>query len=156
MCLAQKTASKVIFEYIDSKDFKSFINYNEDKLFVDIVQKFPVAKSKYHEVIRCDWTPTINIIEKRTNPNVFKNSNVSIYERIVTYEGPSQFSKTQGVVSNMILSDINVACKFISDQLTSHNISLKHANFYFKIDDSNELVLILANNLKTEPHVRIS
>ena len=104
-----KTASKVIFEYIDSKDFKNFINYNEDKLFIDIVQKFPVAKSKYHEVIRCDWTPTINIIEKRTNPNVFKNSNVSIYERIVTYEGPSQFSKTESVVSNMILSDINVA-----------------------------------------------
>lgn len=79
-----------------------------------------------------------------------------MYEKIVTYEGPSQLSKTESVVSNMILSDINVACKFISDQLTSHGISLKHANFYFKIDDSNELVLVFANNFKVEPLVRIA
>jgi len=74
----------------------------------------------------------------------------------VTYEGPSHLSKSESVVSNMILDDINVACKFISDQLTSHNVALKHANFYFKIDEDDELVLIFANNLKLDPFIRIS
>ena len=151
-----KTESKVTVEYLHSKVFKDFVYFNEEKLYLDILQKFSVCKGKYNEVIRCDWTPTINIVEKRTNPNLFKSSASTMYEKLVTYEGPSHLSKSDSVVSNTILSDINVACKFIADQLTSHNVALKHANFYFKLDNSNELVLLFANNFKLDPFVRIA
>jgi hypothetical protein len=151
-----KTTSKITMEYLHAKEFKDFIHYNDENLYLDILQRFVVWKGKFNELIRCDWTPTINIVEKKSNPNLFKSAAGSIYKKIVTYEGPSHLSKSESVVSNMILNDINVAWKFIADQLTSHGVALKHANFYFKIDDNDELVLIFANNFKLEPFVRIS
>ncbi|CAI2386263.1 unnamed protein product [Moneuplotes crassus] len=149
-----KVTSKVTLEYLHKKEFKDFIYFNEDKLHLEILQKFPVCKGKYNEVIRCDWTPTINMVEKRVNQTLF-SKRCTPYEKVVTYEGPTEMSKSQSVVSKMLLTDINVACKFIADQLTSNGATLKHANFYFKIDTDDELVLLFANNFKVEPFIRI-
>ena len=73
---------------------------------------------------------------------------------MLTYEGPSHLVKTESVVSSLVLSDINVACKFIADQLSSHGFKLHHANFYFKIDRNGELVLLFATQIKTTPKFR--
>ncbi|CAI2385909.1 unnamed protein product [Moneuplotes crassus] len=150
-----KLASTVTLEYLHKKEFNDFVYFNEDKLHLEILQKFPVCKGKYNEVIRCDWTPTINIVEKRSNAILFNKTNCSPYEKVVTYEGPTEMSKSESVVSKILLTDINVACKFIADQLSSHGASLKHANFYFKLDENDELVLIFANNFKVEPFIRV-
>lgn len=152
-----KLVSKITMEYLHKKDFKDFIYFNDENLHLEILQRFSVCKGKHNELIRCDWTPTINIVEKKTNPFLFDTpSRNSIYEKIVTYEGPFHMSKAESVVSSVLLNDINVACKFIADQLTSHNATLKHANFYFKLDDSDELVLVFANNFKIEPFLRVA
>jgi hypothetical protein len=151
-----KTTSKITMEYLYSKDFKDFIYFKDENPFLEILQKFSICKGKRNELIRCDWTPTINIVEKKVNTHVFKiPSTTSIYEKIVTYEGPSRLSTSESVVSSMLLSDINVACKFIADQLISHGVAIKHANFYFKLDDSDELVLIFANNFKLKQFLRV-
>jgi len=50
-------------------------------------------------VIKCDWTPTINIIESKINPHKFHLNKVGIYEKVITYEGPTHLVKTEPVVS---------------------------------------------------------
>ena len=84
-----KNTSKVVFEHLHSKEFKDFVYFNEDNLNLNFLQKFVVCKSKHNEVIRCDWTPTINIVEKRINQNLLRSTSTSVYEKVVTYEGPS-------------------------------------------------------------------
>ena len=37
-----KTTSKVTLEYLHSEEFKDFVFFNEDKLNLEILQKFPV------------------------------------------------------------------------------------------------------------------
>lgn len=93
----------------------------------------------------------MNILERKINPHKMSTSKVSLYSKLVTYEGPSHLSKTESVVSNLVMTDVNVACRFISDQLSSHGYSLQHGKFYFKIDHNGELCLLHVTNLKTEP-----
>lgn len=61
------------------------------------------SRGYHNEVIKCDWTPTINIIESKINPHKFHLNNVGIYEKVMTYEGPTHLVKTEPVVSRLIL-----------------------------------------------------
>jgi len=64
--------------------------------------------------------------------------------------------KTEPLVSKLV-QDINIACRFIEDQLfLTHNIKLHHANFYFKLDQEGELNLLFATHLFAEPIIWIS
>ncbi len=39
---SNKTSSKITIEYLHSKEFKDFIYFDEDKLYLDIIQKFSI------------------------------------------------------------------------------------------------------------------
>jgi hypothetical protein len=83
-------------------------------LKVNVIQEFISSHNPQNEVIKCEWTPSINIIEKKMNPYKIKSKN-DIYKKVITYEGPSHLVKSEPIVSKLVLQDINIACKFIED-----------------------------------------
>ena len=148
-----KDRVKLTLEHLTDEELDPFL-FKKIDLELDIIQEFTLSRGYENEMILCDWTPSINILERRLNPNRLHNTRVPLYQRLITYEGPSHLVQTESVVSALVLSDINIACNFISDQLLTHDIKLLHANFYFKIDQNGELVLLWATNIHSEPQFK--
>ena len=125
-----------------------------NKLKLDILQEFIPSQGVFNDIIKCNWTPSVILMERKVNPNKMDSSKYPLYQRLITYEGPSHLVNTEPVVSTLVISDINVACKFIADQLQNHGFKLTHANFFFKIDQEGELVLLYTSQIKTTPHFK--
>ena len=44
-------------------------------------------------MIKCDWTPSISMIERKVNVHKFMEQRKSLYEKLVTFEGPMHLSR---------------------------------------------------------------
>ena len=75
-------------------------------------------------------------------------SDIEYYERIVTYEGPSHLSIEDKIISQDLTKEIKEAIDSIVDHLAKNENFLYSAEFYFKQDKFDDLVLIFVSNIK--------
>ena len=62
-------------------------------------------------MIKCDWTPQISMIERKINVYKIAEQRQSMYEKLVTFEGPMHLSKFGKVTLQSIFNDLTMLRK---------------------------------------------
>lgn len=91
------------------------------------------------------------ILEKIVNINKFTEEEIDFVDRVSTFEDTNNLTQIEPVVSESIINDIKVACKLIAWQYRINKQKLNRANFYFRINQQNNLCLLFATHLQIEP-----
>eukprot|EP00761_Pharyngomonas_kirbyi_P014108 gb/GECH01014138.1/.p1 GENE.gb/GECH01014138.1/~~gb/GECH01014138.1/.p1 ORF type:complete len:620 (+),score=82.48 gb/GECH01014138.1/:1-1860(+) len=128
-------------EFFDSDDLAFFLFKRERKEH-GILQRFIRSKGSHNSVIQAVWTPHVTVAERRDNIHKLHDSKFGIYERSVTYEGPSHYSKVV-FCSPKLQEAVENVCRSIVD----HFYAVEHRKInrmvlYFKIDPNNTLHLL--------------
>eukprot|EP00347_Sterkiella_histriomuscorum_P004051 403361932 len=139
-------------EHIPIQDFRTFMFFTlEEQEKPTAIQKFIVPKTSKNFMIKCHFSQTISIIEKQTNNNNFYDTKIALEERVATFEGPVHLSKSENIVSNSLIDQVNQAIREIQQHIQENSgTRILSGVFYFKIDKADNLVLIFAQNIKTD------
>uniref|UniRef100_A0A7S4LAN9 Uncharacterized protein n=1 Tax=Eutreptiella gymnastica TaxID=73025 RepID=A0A7S4LAN9_9EUGL len=119
-----------------------------------VLQKFITPPGRHNEVIQVSWSVHVTLIEKRLNLKELADLKCSPYEKLVTYEGPAQYSR-QAHLSPNTLVEVKRICKAIVDhvQQTEHH-TVTRMTLYLKLDGSNQLWLMWSNMMRIREHPR--
>ena len=98
-----------------------------------ILQRFVPPNGKQNLTIQAVWSPHVTLVEKRQNVYGLCDKRFAIFERVVTYEGPTHFSRQAFVAPH-----IEAQIKGICDRFTEHFYNTEHMNIsrmvlYFKV-----------------------
>ena len=145
----EKRASGLQMEYLDAAGLRDFL-YGRWKESSGLLQRFVESKGPVNSVIRCNWSPKVSLLEKRSNVHYLQDNRFGLYERAVTYEGPEHFSEAQPLRGATLPRDIQSVCENIQKHVSEvtfrkQNISKMVATF--KVDASNKLWLLFATTV---------
>ena len=91
------------------------------------------------------------MVEKQTNINNFYDTKIPLDEKVVTYEGATHLSKSENIVSNNLIDQVNNAIREMEIHIQENTgTKLISGVFYFKIDKADNLVLLFATNIKAD------
>ena len=66
-------------------------------------------------VIRSIWTPNLCLMERRVNQNKVTDRRIGMYERAVTYEGPTHFSESMPINGTVLPAAVQTVCASMVD-----------------------------------------
>ncbi|KAL4435711.1 hypothetical protein ABPG74_018262 [Tetrahymena malaccensis] len=142
--------SQVKIQYFDSKDLKDFLYAEKIPISAGILQKFIAPPSENNSVFQVIYGSKISQYLKITNKLPFKSVKIDKYERCCTFDGPLYFSQTQSAAKFTALKLKNEVDKIL-EHLKSVSFGILYfetADFYFKIDKSENLCLLFMANAK--------
>ena len=103
-----------VVEYFDENELYDFLT-KRARRDAGILQKFVTPNGKCNLTIQAVWSPHVTLDEKRQNVHALTDKRFSIFERVVTYEGPTHYSR-QAFVAPHIEDQIKKLC----DSFTKH------------------------------------
>ncbi|KAL4510808.1 hypothetical protein ABPG72_004962 [Tetrahymena utriculariae] len=142
--------SQVKIQYFDSKDLKDFLYAEKISISAGILQKFIAPPSENNSVFQVMYASKISQYLKITNKLPFNSVKIDKYERCCTFDGPLYFSQTQSAAKFTALNLKNEVDKIL-EHLKSVSFGILYfekADFYFKIDKSENLCLLFMANTK--------
>ncbi|CDW91604.1 UNKNOWN [Stylonychia lemnae] len=139
-------------DHIPVNDFRTYIFFTlEEQEKPTALQKFVFSKTSCNQMIRCHFSQAISIVERQTNNYKLNENKIPLEDRTATFEGPSYLSKSENIVSNNIVQEVNAAVQEIEEHMFENSgVRLLSGIFYFKIDKADGLVLIFATNIKID------
>ena len=162
------SSSEIFYlNHLDSDGLREFLawgasrdsshpNPDSAKLRNGVLQQFVEPGGEYNHLIQVVWSRHLCFIEKRQNINSLHPLQhgshsapvISMWERSVTYQGPSSYSK-EAYVSPNIAEAIKTVCK----NIVTHIADLEHRGIdrmvlYFKTDDDQNLWLLWCSVLQ--------
>lgn len=112
-----------------------------------ILQKFVIPKGSSNSLLQVVWSPHVCLVRRRTNNNRLLDFKHSMYERAVTYEGPSHYS-SEVFVAPSLERHVKAACKNIVDHFQRLHIRVQRMVLFFKTDTANNVWFIYASSVR--------
>lgn len=109
-------ADIVTVEHFNSRDFQRFL-LKPEKPMKSFLQKFIAPKNDKNSTIKVTWTPQFSLLENKMNINKINDQKISLYERVVTHEGPEHLTTQDSINSPTLANDILKTCNFIADHI---------------------------------------
>jgi len=77
----------------------------------------------------------------------------SMYERVVTYEGPEMYSETVNLKGDFLAGKLGETCKNIVghvQRVSEYNTNIQRMNFMFKIDDRDRVWFLWSTSIRID------
>ncbi|EAR94903.2 hypothetical protein TTHERM_01028860 (macronuclear) [Tetrahymena thermophila SB210] len=85
------TTSKLIYQYMNLEQLNEFlIKARPGEMIDGILQKFIQSKGDNNSVIQVTWNREFYLSQKISNPNQINDTNLDIYQRVITFESDNQ------------------------------------------------------------------
>lgn len=101
-----------------------------------------------NDLIKATWSERVTTFEKRVNIRNFLDQSFQSYERLLTFEGPSFYSRMVSVKSTQVIDSIRDNLTLIVrhiNALRNNKILVKQMIFYLKIDRKNVANLLFCS-----------
>ena len=140
-------SNPTVVEFMDAAGLREFLHQRENKPD-GILQKF-VPSRDYNNVAQIFWTPHLNKVVKWQNTHKLSDHRIDLYERCVTHEGRSHYSK-EVICSQHAMNELSETCKTISKHYyeTEHKLVTRLV-LYFKYNIRQQLVLLYPSAIVT-------
>jgi hypothetical protein len=137
-------------EFFTVKELEHFLNVRKDRTD-GILQRFVPTKTKWNQQIQAIWSPKVTMVRRRCNKHQLTDKTVSLYERCVTFNGPSYYSEDSHV-AHSTSADIAAICQAVVKhfQSTEHK-QISRMVLHFKIDRQNSIWLLWSNSIRIGP-----
>lgn len=126
-CFLSTEAPEVV--YFDTKRLERFLDGRPEygSLQNGVLQRFMVPKGEFNEVIRCVWTPSACVAERRTNPRQLHDTRAPMHDRATTFEvndAMTYLSLEQHVIApGALTARLERACRRIAMHLADLRLS---------------------------------
>ncbi|KAL4505143.1 hypothetical protein ABPG72_016210 [Tetrahymena utriculariae] len=83
--------SKLIYQYMNLEQLNEFlIKARPGEMIDGVLQKFIQSKGDNNSVIQVTWNREFYLSQKISNPNQINDTNLDIYQRVITFESDNQ------------------------------------------------------------------
>lgn len=148
--ILQQQTEIIEIEYIEQDKVYDFI-HKRTKSMNAILQKFVSSKDGHNSIIKVNWSPQFQFVERKTNINQIRDTQIPPHNRLCTFEGPEHLLIQNTIISPIIIQDIEHTCLNISKHIMEVTGGINHISrmvLYFKIDEKNQLWLLYSTNIK--------
>jgi hypothetical protein len=134
-----QTSTRV--EFLDEAGLQEFL-LRRTRRPDGFLQKWVPCSSKFNTVIQAVWSPHLCIVRKRQNRTAMRDKRSSLFERAVTYEGPTHLSQ-EAFVAPHVKFQVEQTCKALVTMLhTSQSLAVQRMVLNFKVDGNSCLWLL--------------
>ncbi len=102
------------------------------------------------------WSPHIFLAERFVNKQAINNARIPLVDRILTLEGPANFSEKEVVKSSSLLDSLEKACITVAKELSTPACGIRSFTLLFKQDVYDRLQLVLCSGLKLDSSQRVT
>ena len=117
-----------------------------------IVQRFVLPKGGKNTVIKAAWSPSMCLVERRVNVHGVTDKRVPMGDRLVTFEGPEQFSESMPLAPAALLGrKVQFLCNSVAQhvlEVTQGHCRIASMVLHFKVDEDNKLWLLFCSSLR--------
>lgn len=147
---------KVSVDFLNQSDLDHFL-MNGSRKEAGILQRFIIPKGQKNSVVQAIWSPHVTLVERRTNDKKLFDTKFPVYDRAVTYEGPTHYS-SEVFVAPQLVKHIKKICQNIVNHFeeTEHK-KISRMVLYFKVDANDNIWLLWSSSIRImEPKSKTS
>lgn len=134
-------------EFLDSEALHDFL-LRRTRRPDGFVQRWVQCSSPHNTVILAVWSPHLCVIRKRQNNHPMRDHRVSMFDRGVTYEGPTRLSNDVFVAPH-VTHQVEAVCQALVKMLhTQHRICVQRIVLHFKVDSGSNLWLLFCSSMR--------
>ena len=107
-------------------------------------------------MIKVIWNQSSMIATQKLNQNLLTKENISLNDRISTFEGKEHLCITTPVISNTTIKSLTIIIENIAKhiiEVSGGNIHITSMTLYFKVDPSGRLWLLFCSRIKVRDYV---
>eukprot|EP01006_Ploeotia_vitrea_P030932 TRINITY_DN63245_c0_g1_i2.p1 TRINITY_DN63245_c0_g1~~TRINITY_DN63245_c0_g1_i2.p1 ORF type:complete len:906 (-),score=71.36 TRINITY_DN63245_c0_g1_i2:117-2834(-) len=140
--------------YFNRQDLETFLLMREERddgILQVFVDPKPSTSGKYfNSLIRCTWSPSVCLVERRASIHLLDDPKHSMYERAETFEGTFRNSEEFPLTSITLLDDIQHRCLTIVNHFLNiaRTIAVKRMVLNFKFDTRGLLMFLWCESLR--------
>eukprot|EP01063_Lacrimia_lanifica_P022087 TRINITY_DN29795_c0_g1_i1.p1 TRINITY_DN29795_c0_g1~~TRINITY_DN29795_c0_g1_i1.p1 ORF type:complete len:812 (+),score=251.78 TRINITY_DN29795_c0_g1_i1:129-2564(+) len=140
--------------YLTKDELPHFLLHTRNKN--GILQRFvnpkPSTSSTFNNcLVRCTWSQSVCLVERRTNVHLLTDKKTSRYDRAETFEGDFRNSKEHPLTSAKLLEHIQHVCARIVEhyqEVACGKIIVTNMVINFKFDPNTQLHLLWCESLR--------
>ena len=134
-------------EFFSAETLKDFL-HNRKNHPDGILQRFVVPKGERNFQLQAIWSPNVTLVYKRTNNIRLSDRTSSFYDRAVTCDGPSHYTREDLIAEQTRKEVIRICDRFVQHFHSTEHKPISRLVMYFKVDDKDNVWILWASSLR--------
>ncbi|CUF34184.1 Hypothetical protein, putative [Bodo saltans] len=144
-----------VVEYMNEPQLRDFL-LRRTKREDGFLQRWVWPNGKHNNVIQAIWTPHMCLVSRRTNQHAVRDSRETMYDRAVTYEGPSYLSGDSYVAPHVHWQVERFCADLVAYMFAEHHIPLRRMVLHFKVDWNSTVWFLWASSIRVQDKSQIN
>jgi hypothetical protein len=138
-----------VVEYMNEPQLRDFL-LRRTKREDGFLQRWVWPNGKHNNVIQAIWTPHMCLVSRRTNQYAVRDSRETMYDRAVTFEGPSYLSGDSYVAPHVQWQVERFCADLVAYMFAEHHIPLRRMVLHFKVDWNSTVWFLWASSIRVQ------
>mmetsp|Transcript_29919 Transcript_29919/g.54485 ORF Transcript_29919/g.54485 Transcript_29919/m.54485 type:complete len:790 (-) Transcript_29919:54-2423(-) len=146
-----QSATKAVIEYFDRAGLLDFLFHSQKARADGILQRFIEPREDSNNMLRAIWSPKVCMVERRVNRLRVSDTKYDMYERAVTFEGPTYYSEIKPLRG----ATLATKAQDVADMIVQHvaavsddRMKIARLALNFKVDARERLWLLFASSIR--------
>ena len=141
-------------QYLTRDELPHFLLHTRNKngILQGFVDPKPSTSQTYNNcLIRCTWSQSVCLVERRTNVHLLTSQKISRYDRAETFEGDFRNSNEYPLTSAKLLEQIQVVCSNIVTHFSyvaTGKVGISNMVVNFKFDTATRLHFLWCESIR--------
>lgn len=144
-----------VVEYLNEPQLRDFL-LRRTKREDGFLQRWVWPNGKHNNVIQAIWTPHMCLVSRRTNQHAVRDGRESMYDRAVTFEGPSYLSGDSYVAPHVQWQVERFCADLVAYMFAEHHIPLRRMVLHFKVDWNSTVWFLWASSIRVQDKSQIN
>jgi hypothetical protein len=144
-----------VVEYMNEPQLRDFL-LRRTKREDGFLQRWVWPNGKHNNVIQAIWTPHMCLVSRRTNQHAVRDSRETMYDRAVTFEGPSYLSGDSYVAPHVQWQVERFCADLVAYMFAEHHIPLRRMVLHFKVDWNSTVWFLWASSIRVQDKSQIN
>jgi len=148
-----KSRTVTQIEHLTKDELRAFL-FSREKLHDGILQQFVRPKGGRNSVLSVVWTPELLVAEQHINAFPIDCRRLSLYERLVTFEGEPFSANAVPIKSALLINRLHAACSAVvrhTAACSAGKVTMTCFSCHFKLDAAGRLWFLWCSSLRYAP-----
>lgn len=121
-----------------------------------VLQKWVSCSGKYNTVVQAVWSPHLCIVTKRQSRVAIRDKRFPLYDRAVTYEGPTHYSN-EVFVAPHVKWQVKAICQELVNHLyATQRMAVQRMLLHFKVDHDSNVWLLYCSSMRIADRTQLN
>jgi len=142
-------------EFLDDEQLQEFL-LRRTRRPDGFLQKWVNCSSKYNTVIQAVWSPHMCVVRKRQNRFAMRDKRQSMFDRAVTYEGPTHLSDEVFVAPHVQHQIEEICNSLVHCLFVTQRVAIQRVVLHFKVDSASNIWLLYCSSLRVANRTQLN